>query len=74
MDRLFKLGLLLLFAVCLFLYWRQSQNGRYAMVPDKQIVLDTRTGIVYVEHASFFGCESEPPGCVDRSAEVATKP
>lgn len=49
MDRLFKVGLLILGLAFLLLYYNNSQNQRYVQAggPDDIVVLDTRTGKLF---------------------------
>lgn len=48
-DKIFKIGILLLGAVSIFLYHSNASKGRYEMYQTKQriIVLDTQNGISY---------------------------
>jgi len=63
-DIVFKVGLLLMLLIFLFFYGQSHQNGRYQLVGEKFVVLDTKTGDIYVprmgtDASSFFRIQSE---------------
>lgn len=64
MERLFKLRILVLFAVFIGLYWQASQNGRYAKSDNS--VVDTRTGVLYKMNVPG-SCGHSGPGCIQVS-------
>ena len=47
-DLGFKVGLLLILLIFLFLYSKSYQIGRYQLVSEQFVVLDTKTGDVHV--------------------------
>ena len=44
---LFRWAVLLLAALWLFVFWQNSQNGRYFFNQNMRIVIDTRTGQIW---------------------------
>ncbi len=53
-DKIFKIGLLILGAVFLFLYYQNIEKGRYYMNPTGFVVLDTQTGTVYKKSGGIW--------------------
>ena len=46
-DRIFKIAILVLFSIFLFIYWQSSQNNRYRYFVDDRMVFDTKAGDIY---------------------------
>ena len=51
-DRFFKIALLSLLSVFLYLGWGMKDNGRYVMARDDSAMLDSRTGTRYLLNQS----------------------
>ena len=55
MEKIFKLGILVLSAVFLFIFYNNSQNKRYEYhaTGESLAVFDKRTGVCYMQSASL---------------------